>query len=120
MEKYGMFRPAAWSWRTRTKRGHISLHSAEGQTVIWIALPNGLDLPARFGGGVPDFESKRERGTAAGLPADSVPNKNGQPAWLANVMNVPAPAPSRTNPTKMKASICDMAQGLRMATSSCC
>ena len=26
-------------------KGHISRHSAEGQTVIWIALPNGLDLP---------------------------------------------------------------------------
>jgi hypothetical protein len=27
-------------------KGHISRHSAEGQTVIWIALPNGLDLPS--------------------------------------------------------------------------
>jgi hypothetical protein len=26
-------------------KGHISRHSAEGQTVIWITLPNGLDLP---------------------------------------------------------------------------
>jgi hypothetical protein len=24
-------------------KGHISRHSAEAQTVIWIALPNGLD-----------------------------------------------------------------------------
>jgi hypothetical protein len=28
-------------------KGHISSHSAEAQTVIWIALPNGLDLPSR-------------------------------------------------------------------------
>jgi len=27
-------------------KGHISRHCAEGQTVIWIALPNGLDLPS--------------------------------------------------------------------------
>jgi hypothetical protein len=27
-------------------KGHISRHSAEAQTVIWIALPNGLDLPS--------------------------------------------------------------------------
>ena len=27
-------------------KGHISRHSAEGQTVIWITLPNGLDLPS--------------------------------------------------------------------------
>jgi hypothetical protein len=27
-------------------KGHISRHSAEGQTVIWIALSNGLDLPS--------------------------------------------------------------------------
>lgn len=26
-------------------KGHISRHSAEGQTVIWIALPNGFVLP---------------------------------------------------------------------------
>ncbi len=26
--------------------GHISRHSAEEQTVIWITLPNGLDLPS--------------------------------------------------------------------------
>jgi hypothetical protein len=25
--------------------GHLSRHSAEAQTVIWISLPNGLDLP---------------------------------------------------------------------------
>ncbi len=28
-------------------KGHISRHSAEAQTVIWISLPNGLDLPSR-------------------------------------------------------------------------
>jgi hypothetical protein len=27
-------------------KGHLSRHSAEAQTVIWISLPNGLDLPA--------------------------------------------------------------------------
>lgn len=27
-------------------KGHLSRHSPEAQTVIWIALPNGLDLPA--------------------------------------------------------------------------
>jgi hypothetical protein len=27
-------------------KGRISRHSAEGQTVIWITLPNGLDLPS--------------------------------------------------------------------------
>jgi hypothetical protein len=27
-------------------KGHISRHSAAAQTVIWIALPNGLDLPS--------------------------------------------------------------------------
>jgi hypothetical protein len=27
-------------------KGHISRHSAEAQTVIWIMLPNGLDLPS--------------------------------------------------------------------------
>ncbi len=27
-------------------KGHISRHSAEAQTVIWITLPNGLDPPA--------------------------------------------------------------------------
>ena len=27
-------------------KGHISRHSAEAQTVIWIALPNGLDRPS--------------------------------------------------------------------------
>ena len=26
-------------------KGHLSRHSAEAQTVIWITLPNGLDLP---------------------------------------------------------------------------
>jgi hypothetical protein len=26
-------------------KGHISRHSAEAQIVIWITLPNGLDLP---------------------------------------------------------------------------
>ena len=26
-------------------KGHISRHSAEEQSVIWITLPNGLDLP---------------------------------------------------------------------------
>jgi hypothetical protein len=26
-------------------KGHISRHSAEAQTVIWITLPDGLDLP---------------------------------------------------------------------------
>jgi hypothetical protein len=26
-------------------KGNISRHSAEEQTVIWIALPKGLDLP---------------------------------------------------------------------------
>jgi hypothetical protein len=26
-------------------KGHLSRHSAEAQTVIWISLPNGLDLP---------------------------------------------------------------------------
>jgi hypothetical protein len=26
-------------------KGHLSRHSAETQTVIWISLPNGLDLP---------------------------------------------------------------------------
>jgi hypothetical protein len=26
-------------------KGHISRHSAQEQTVLWIALPNGLDLP---------------------------------------------------------------------------
>ena len=27
-------------------KGHISRHSDEEQTVIWISLPNGLDLPS--------------------------------------------------------------------------
>lgn len=27
-------------------KGHISRHSSEVQTVIWIRLPNGLDLPS--------------------------------------------------------------------------
>jgi hypothetical protein len=27
-------------------KGHISRHSAEAQTVLWIALPNGLDPPS--------------------------------------------------------------------------
>ncbi len=27
-------------------KGHLSRHSAEAQTVIWISMPNGLDLPA--------------------------------------------------------------------------
>jgi hypothetical protein len=27
-------------------KGHISRHSKEAQTVLWIALPNGLDLPS--------------------------------------------------------------------------
>src|SRR5882757_2147737 len=26
-------------------KGHLSRHSPEAQTVIWISLPNGLDLP---------------------------------------------------------------------------
>ena len=26
-------------------RGHLSRHSAEAQTVIWVTLPDGLDLP---------------------------------------------------------------------------
>lgn len=26
-------------------RGHLSRHSAEAQTVIWVTLPAGLDLP---------------------------------------------------------------------------
>ena len=26
-------------------KGHLSRHSAEAQTVIWISLPNGLALP---------------------------------------------------------------------------
>jgi hypothetical protein len=26
-------------------KGHISRHSAEARTVVWIALPNGLDPP---------------------------------------------------------------------------
>jgi hypothetical protein len=26
--------------------GHLSRHSAEAQTVIWISLPNGLELPS--------------------------------------------------------------------------
>ncbi len=26
-------------------KGHLSRHSAEAQTIIWISLPNGLDLP---------------------------------------------------------------------------
>src|SRR5262245_36390954 len=29
-------------------KGHISRHSAERQTVIWIKLPNGLDLPSEL------------------------------------------------------------------------
>ncbi len=28
-----------------TRKGHLSRHSAKAQTVIWISLPNGLDLP---------------------------------------------------------------------------
>ena len=28
-------------------KGHLSRHSNETQTVIWISLPYGLDLPAR-------------------------------------------------------------------------
>lgn len=27
-------------------KGHISRHSAGAQTVLWITLPNGLDLPS--------------------------------------------------------------------------
>jgi hypothetical protein len=27
-------------------KGHLSRHSAEAQTVIWISLPNGFDLPS--------------------------------------------------------------------------
>ena len=26
-------------------KGHLSRHSAQAQTVLWITLPNGLDLP---------------------------------------------------------------------------
>ncbi|WP_131196931.1 hypothetical protein [Lichenihabitans psoromatis] len=26
-------------------KGHLSRHSPEAQTVIWISLPNGLDMP---------------------------------------------------------------------------
>lgn len=26
-------------------KGHLSRHSSEAQTVIWISLPNGLELP---------------------------------------------------------------------------
>lgn len=26
-------------------KGHLSRHSADAQTVIWISLPNGFDLP---------------------------------------------------------------------------
>jgi hypothetical protein len=26
-------------------KGHISRHSQEAQTVLWITLPNGLELP---------------------------------------------------------------------------
>jgi quercetin dioxygenase-like cupin family protein len=26
-------------------KGHLSRHSAEAQTVIWVSLPNGLDAP---------------------------------------------------------------------------
>jgi hypothetical protein len=26
-------------------KGHLSRHSPEAQTVIWISLPNGLELP---------------------------------------------------------------------------
>ena len=26
-------------------KGHLSRHSANAQTVIWVSLPNGLDLP---------------------------------------------------------------------------
>jgi hypothetical protein len=26
-------------------KGHISRHSAAAQTVLWITLPNGFDLP---------------------------------------------------------------------------
>lgn len=29
-------------------KGHLSRHSAEAQTVIWISLPNGLDLPLTY------------------------------------------------------------------------
>jgi hypothetical protein len=29
-------------------KGHISRHSAEAQTVVWITLPNGLDPPLLF------------------------------------------------------------------------
>jgi hypothetical protein len=27
-------------------KGHLSRHSADAQTVIWITLTNGLDLPS--------------------------------------------------------------------------
>ncbi|MCK3776337.1 hypothetical protein MZK49_06300 [Ensifer sesbaniae] len=27
-------------------RGHLSRHSPEAQTVIWISLPNGLEIPS--------------------------------------------------------------------------
>jgi hypothetical protein len=27
-------------------KGHISRHAGDGQTVIWITLPSGLDLPS--------------------------------------------------------------------------
>ena len=27
-------------------KGHISRHSEEAQTILWITLPNGLDLPS--------------------------------------------------------------------------
>ena len=27
-------------------KGHLSRHSPEAQTVIWISLPNGLELPS--------------------------------------------------------------------------
>lgn len=28
-------------------KGHLSRHSPEAQTVIWISLPNGLELPSQ-------------------------------------------------------------------------
>ena len=34
-------------------RGHLSRHSAEAQTVLWITLPDGLDLPQGQAAGRP-------------------------------------------------------------------
>jgi hypothetical protein len=38
-------------------RGHVSRHSGEAQTILWITLPEGLDLPLGQEAGPPPYSS---------------------------------------------------------------